>query len=379
MRILIAPDSFKDSLSALEVGKAFNKGLLRANDQFKTRIVPLADGGEGTVQALVDGCQGSIVQCPSKDPIMRPITSFYGHLEKQGTAVIEIAAASGIELLKKEERNPWTTSTFGTGMLIKEALSHSCETIIIGIGGSATNDGGFGMAQAMGVRFYDKSNQELKPGLGGGALSKIRKIDLQNIDHRIQGTEILVACDVTNPLTGPHGASFVYGPQKGADSKMVAELDNNLKHFSTLIKEQLGIDISTLEGAGAAGGLGGGLVAFLGAKLMPGFQIVEETTQLEKEVEWADIVITGEGKMDQQTKFGKTPMGVARLAQLHRKPVIGIAGTLGEGYTELYEVGFNSIFSILNAPMTLETAIQNSRLFLEEKGLSIGRLLSLKL
>jgi glycerate kinase len=358
MNILIAPDSFKDSLSAVEVCDAVEAGILNVFPQSQIKKIPLADGGEGTVDALVHATNGSKIQVPVHDPLFRQTTATYGILGDGKTAVIEMAAASGIELLKEDERNPWETTTLGTGELIKNALDKGCRRFIIGIGGSATNDGGTGMAVALGANLYDDQKNLLKGT--GGTLHEIKNIDLASLDKRIRESEILVACDVNNPLYGTDGAAVVYGPQKGANPNMVENLDKNLRHLGMLFKDQLNQDVADTPGAGAAGGLGAGLKAILRAELKPGFDIINETLNLQAEVTWADIVITGEGKIDRQTKFGKTPHGVAMVAKTTNKPVIAIAGTLGDGYEELYDHHFHAIFSIIDKPMNLSEALKNA-------------------
>lgn len=355
MRILIAPDSFKDSLSALEVAESVKKGILLEIPDAEIRLLPMADGGEGTVSSLVDATKGRMVEKEVSDPLGRQVKSSFGILGDNETAVIEMASASGIERLKEAERDPWITSTYGTGELIVESLNRGCKKIIIGVGGSATNDGGVGMAKALGIRFLNKDGNET--GNGGGELRNIVAIDNSDLDKRIQKAKIMVACDVNNPLTGPGGASYIYAPQKGADSEMVKKLDENLIHLAAVIKKYLKTDLANIQGAGAAGGLAGGLMAFAGAKLKPGFQIVREIANLDQHVKWADLVITGEGKIDNQTQYGKTPMGVAGVAKLYRKPVIAFAGTLGEGYEELYHLGFDAILSIIDKPISLREAL----------------------
>jgi glycerate 2-kinase len=376
MKILIAPDSFKDSLSARKVAEAIRNGILLELSDAEIKLLPVADGGEGTVEALVDATQGKMIEVPVKDALQRETIAKYGLLGNGQTAIIEMAAASGIEHLKPEERDPWITTTIGTGQLIKDALDKGCQRIIIGIGGSATNDGGVGMAMALGAKFLDKSGSE--KGIGGGELSEISSIDLTGLDNRIKETDFLIACDVSNSLTGPKGASYVYAPQKGADKDMVERLDNNLKHLAVLIRDQLNMDVENIPGAGAAGGLGAGLLAFLAAKLMQGFEIIRQETKLDKEVEWADLVITGEGKIDVQTQYGKTPMGVAGVAKKFNKPVIAIAGTLGEGYQELYPLGFDAILSIMDKPMELKEALINAPYLIERCARSAIRMFLLK-
>ncbi len=358
MNIVIAPDKFKDSLTGLQVGEAFERGVRRFNPQMEIRILPMADGGEGTVQALVDATRGEIRRARVHNPLMKPVEACYGILGDGTTAVIEMAAASGIGLLRPEERNPWLTTTYGTGELILQALNSGCRRIIMGIGGSATNDCGVGMAQALGIRFTNSVGDEVPHG--GGGLGAIHSIDISGCDARVAETEFLVACDVSNVLSGPNGASQVYGSQKGASEAMVLQLDAHLAHVGQLIEYQLGMNVANVPGTGAAGGLGAGLMAFTNARLQPGFEMVSQITRLEEEIRKADLVITGEGKIDRQTQYGKTPLGVARLARKHNKPVVAIAGTLGEGYTQLFSYGFDGIYSIIDQPMDLEEALRTA-------------------
>lgn len=364
MKIVIAPDSFKGSLTAKEVADAIEKGINKAYSHIKIEKVPMADGGEGTVQSLVDATNGKIILTKVFDPLMRKINSFYGILGDNKTAVIEMSAASGLPLLSKEEKNPLITTTYGTGELLLHALDQGCRNFIIGIGGSATNDGGFGMMKALGVKFLDSGGNDI--GFGGGALENLSLIDTSGLDKRLKGSSITVACDVDNPLYGPKGASSIFAPQKGATQEMISFLDSNLKHYSNIIEKQLGIAIGEIPGSGAAGGLGGGLVAFLNAQLKKGIDIVIKTTNLEDYICNADLVITGEGNIDYQTQYGKTPYGVAKIAKKHNIPVIAIAGGIGVGANILYEEGFHSIFSITNKPMTLEEAMKNGNRLLED-------------
>ena len=377
MNILIAPDAFKDCMSARQVAISLRRGIERIMPETDFQIAPMADGGEGTVESVIDATGGKRIEWVVKDPLMREINSFYGITGDGSTAVIEMAAASGIELLIPEERDPWVTSTFGTGELIKNALDRGCKKLLLGIGGSATNDGGAGMAEALGVKFT--CGREISPRPGGGALGDVERIHMEGLDPGIADLDILVACDVSNPLTGPEGASAIYGPQKGADGDMVKKLDHNLEHFAVLIRQQLGKEISHVPGAGAAGGLGAGLMAFLGARLMKGFDMIAETVGLEEKIMQADLVITGEGKMDGQTQFGKTPFGVAQLAQKHGKPVIGIAGTLEEGSEVLYQMGFNVILPIQEKPSDLDFAIRHAGELLKRSGERIARMIRLEL
>jgi glycerate kinase len=373
VNILLAPDSFKGSLSALEVAESLERGLRRANSKFKIKKLPMADGGEGTVRSLVDATGGKIITKRVTGPLGDEVEAFFGILGNGETAVIEMAAASGLPLVSEEERDPTKTTTYGTGELIKAALEEGCQKLIIGIGGSATTDSGIGMAQALGVNFLDENGQEV--GFGGKELKSIQNIDLSQLDSSIKGAQIQVACDVDNPLYGKNGAAYVYGPQKGATSKMVEELDDGLRHIAQVIKKTLGLDVNNMPGAGAAGGLGAGLTAFLGAELKPGIDIVIEASKIEEIIQDIDLVITGEGMIDSQTIFGKTPIGVARVAKKYSLPVIGVAGSLGSGADEVYEHGIDALFSVVDKPMSLEDAIDRASILLESLGENIGRVL----
>ncbi|WP_461205146.1 glycerate kinase [Clostridium sp. DL1XJH146] len=359
MKIVIAPDSFKGSLTAKEVADCIEFGIKKIKPDSEIIKIPMADGGEGTVQSLVDCTKGKLIKLKVNNPLFEKIEATYGILGDSKTAVIEMAEASGLPLLKREQKNPLITSTYGTGELIKHALDSGCRNFIIGLGGSATNDGGAGIVQCLGGKLLDENGDDVKPG--GGSLSKIKTIDLSNFDNRIAECNITVACDVDNPLIGPNGASHVFGPQKGANKEMVKQLDKNLEHYANVINNTLNIDIKNIPGAGAAGGLGGGLLAFFGAELKRGIDIVINTVELESYIKDADLVFTGEGMMDFQTQFGKTPFGVAKVASKYNVPVIGIAGTLGKDIDILYQKGFTSLFSITDKPMSLDDAIKNSR------------------
>lgn len=377
MNILIAPDSFKDSLSALKVASALGRGIQKILPGARCMLVPMADGGEGTVQSVIDATGGEKIGVRVLDPLMREITASYGITGDGKSAVIEMAAASGIELLKKSERDPWITSTFGTGQLILDALNRGCGRIMVGIGGSATNDGGTGMAQALGVKFGGETGTINVQG--GGALDRVDRIHMEGLDPRIADTQVIVACDVSNPLTGPLGASAVYGPQKGAGEEMVRHLDRNMSHFAAAIHDQLGRNVSDVPGAGAAGGLGAGLMAFLDARLVQGFEMVAGVVGLEEKIKGADLVITGEGKMDAQTRFGKTPFGVARMAKRMGKTVIGVAGALESESTVLYESGFDLLMPIQEKPCELEYSLKNSEQLLERTGERIARLIKMEI
>jgi glycerate kinase len=318
----------------------------------------MADGGEGTVRSLVDATDGRIVNKIVTGPLGEKVKAFYGLLGDQKTAVIEMASASGLPLVPKDKRNPSKTTTYGTGELIKAALSNDIEKIILGIGGSATTDAGVGMAQALGVEFLDKNNNEI--GFGGENLKFIDKINMNNLDKRVKDVEILIACDVDNPLYGKQGAAYIYSPQKGADQEMVEELDNNLRHFNKVVKKFLNKNVNQIEGSGAAGGLGAGLVAFLDAELKQGIEIVLDIVNFDQRLNDIDLIITGEGMLDGQTIYGKTPIGVAKRAQKYEIPVIAIAGSLGEGVEKVLQKGIDSYFSIVDKPDSLDEIINRS-------------------
>lgn len=377
MNILIAPDSFKDCLSAREVASALGKGIRTILPEASLNMVPMADGGEGTVESVIDATGGKRIEIQVMDPLMREISSFYGITGDGNTAVIEMAAASGLELLEPGERDPWITSSYGTGQLIADALSRDCKQIMLGIGGSATNDCGAGMAEALGVKFSGKFGR--LTARGGGSLGEVTRIHMEDIDSRIKKSSFVVACDVSNPLTGPEGASAIYGPQKGADMAMVEKLDRNLTHFAAVIEKQLGKEISRIPGSGAAGGLGAGMMAFLEAKLMKGIDMIAELNKLDALIKQADLIITGEGKMDAQTQFGKTPFGVAQMAKKHGKMVIGVAGTLEEDARVLYNEGFDLLLPIQEKPVDLKTALAEAGPLLERTGERIARWISLGL
>lgn len=377
MNILIAPDSFKDCLSAHEVALALSRGIIGIIPDANITVLPMADGGEGTVESVIDATYGRRIEVQVMDPLMREVSSFYGITGDGETAVIEMAAASGIELLSTDERDPWITSTFGTGQLIRDALDHGVKKILLGIGGSATNDGGAGMAEALGVSFSGRFG--ILPVQGGGALGELEQISMDGLDPRVAQTDIVVACDVSNPLTGPDGASVVYGPQKGADREMVEKLDRNLVHFAGMIIDQLGKSVSDVPGAGAAGGLGAGLMAFLDARLVEGFSLVAGVCGLEEQIRRADLVITGEGKMDSQTRFGKTPFGVAQMAKKYGKKVIAVAGTLEDDAGLLYELGFDLLMPIQEKPGDLAYSLEHAEQLLERTGERLARLLKMEI
>lgn len=358
MKIVIAPDSFKDCLTSPDVAKFIEMGIRNVFPDASIKLVPLADGGEGTVVTLVTATNGKIFHKKVHDPLMREITAHFGVLGDGETAVIEMASASGIELLEKNERNPWKTTSYGTGELIKHALNKSCRKIIIGIGGSATNDAGTGMLQALGIQFLDANKREIEPG--GGALKELASIKTDKLDQRLKQSKIIIASDVLNPLLGKTGASAVYGPQKGADTDMVRRLEANLQHFADVVRQQQGVSVENIQGSGAAGGLGAGILAFLPSEIKPGFDIVKEVVELEKHMQGADLVITAEGKIDSQTAYGKTPAGVAGIAGKYNIPVIAFAGIVEDGINELYKKGFRAIIPITNKPMNLDESMKKA-------------------
>ncbi|ELW9544691.1 glycerate kinase [Klebsiella aerogenes] len=358
MKIVIAPDSYKESLSALDVATAIETGFREIYPHAEYVKVPVADGGEGTVEAMVAATQGHIVQVSVTGPLGEPVNAFYGLSGDMRCAYIEMAAASGLESVPPTRRNPLLTTSWGTGELIRHALDAGVSQIIIGIGGSATNDGGAGMAQALGAKLLSAGQQQIAPG--GGALETLSRIDLSELDPRLADCRIDVACDVTNPLTGPQGASAVFGPQKGATAAMIERLDRGLQHFAQIIDRDLDIDVLNLEGGGAAGGMGAALYAFCGANLRPGIEIVTDALGLAELVADADLVITGEGRIDSQTIHGKVPVGVAKVAKRFNVPVIGIAGSLTADVGVVHQHGLDAVFSVLYSVCTLEEALANA-------------------
>ncbi|MFJ5715992.1 glycerate kinase [Neobacillus sp. NPDC093127] len=357
MKFVLAPDSFKESMTAKNAALAMEKGIKKVFPDAECLIVPMADGGEGTVESLVSFSNGEIIKTEVIGPIGKEVIAEYGLLDEGKTAVIEMASASGIGLIKQEDRNPLVTTTYGTGQLIRHALDQGVNRFLIGIGGSATNDGGMGMLQALGVSFKNQNGDELP--FGGGALEQLHSIDISGLDTRLKKVKIDVACDVNNPLIGDNGCSAIFGPQKGADPEMVSLLDRNLTHFAEVVKTELQLDIAHIAGAGAAGGLGAGLMAFLNARLKKGIELVIEYTELEEKIIGADFCFTGEGSIDGQTLFGKTPYGVAAIAKKHSVPVIAFAGRIGHGVDVLYHHGFNAIIGILKGVTSLEEALES--------------------
>lgn len=355
MKIVIAPDSFKECLTAAQVAKSIENGMRQIFPDAEYVQVPVADGGEGTLQSLVDATQGRFIEVTVTGPLGEPVNACFGLLGNGDTAMIEMAQASGIELVRPEIRNPLIATTFGTGELIKAALDLGVRHFIVGIGGSATNDGGAGMLQALGIKLLDDNNQELEHG--GAALAKLSHIDLATMDERLKQCTFIAASDVNNPLTGVNGASATFGPQKGATPEMVALLDNALRHYAAIVKRDLGKEIDAVAGAGAAGGMGAALLGFLNAKLKPGIEIVMEAVELAEKVKRADLVITGEGRIDGQTAQGKTPVGVARIAKKEDIPVIALAGSVGPGVEAVYEKGIDALFPVVHGAVSLDEAL----------------------
>lgn len=361
MKIVIAPDSFKGSLTAAEVAKAIQCGVQRVLPDADIVTVPMADGGEGTTQALVDATDGQMIGVDVINPLGESVIAQYGILGDGDTAVIEMAAASGIQFVDEETKNPLTTTTYGTGQLVIDALDHGVTTIIVGLGGSATNDGGAGMAQALGAHLLDKDDHEI--GFGGAALRDLCTIDCSHLDKRLDDVRIILASDVTNPLLGSCGASAVFGPQKGATPEMVQTLDAALGNYAKIIERDLHRNVAAIPGAGAAGGLGAGFLAFTDATMKPGIDLVVEATQLKKRAMNADFCITGEGGIDYQTQFGKTPLGVAQAVKEVAPEciVVAIAGHVGEGCEVLYDKGIDAIFGIMPGVATMQDAIEHAR------------------
>lgn len=377
MKIIIAPDSFKESLTALEVANAIEQGFKHVFPYAEFCKVPMADGGEGSVQSLVDATNGSLINVEVTAPLGNKTTAFFGLSGDKQIAFIEMAAASGLHLVPFEQRNPLMTTTFGTGELINAALDYGVKKIILGIGGSATNDGGVGMLQAVGFSFKNAKNEEI--GFGGGALNQIDTISLEKRDPRLTQVEFEVACDVDNPLCGERGAAAVFAPQKGATASMVTLLDNALAHFANIVRQKLDIEIADKAGAGAAGGMGAGLLLLPKVQLKAGVQIIIEATNLAEKIQNADLVITGEGQMDAQSIAGKTPIGVAKLAKQFGKPVIAIVGCLRDDYPVVYQHGIDAVFPIIKQLGSLEETLQSGKENLCSCAENVARLLALKL
>ena len=374
-KFVLAPDSFKESMTAKEVCVAMEKGIKKVFSDAEIIHVPMADGGEGTVESLVDATNGHKEYIEVQGPLPeQKVKAYYGILGDEKTAVIEMAQASGLMLVEPRYRNPLTTTTYGTGELIKAALDKGVSTVIIGIGGSATIDGGIGMAQALGVKFTDKYGNNIEPT--GSNLAKIDKISMENLDKRVKKVNFIIASDVENILTGKKGAAAVFGPQKGATPDEVELLDKGLSHYAEILRKDLDKDVEDIAGSGAAGGLGAGLIAFLDAKLQSGVEVVANTVELAEKISQADYVFTGEGGMDFQTKYGKTPFGVAQVAKKYQKPVFAEAGYLGERIEELYDIGISAIFGIVDKSESIEESLEKGPQNVERTTENIARLIS---
>jgi glycerate kinase len=375
MKIVIAPDSFKENLTSLEVASEIETGLRRVWPDAECIKVPMADGGEGTVQSLVDATGGEIIKCEVSGPLGEKVMAAYGLLGDRRTAVIEMAEASGLPLVPKDKRDPLRATTYGTGELIADAIKRGVEEIILGIGGSATNDAGAGLAQALGVRFLNFGGAPIRDLIAGGDLDDVQAVDLSAVNPGLAKVRISVACDVTNPLYGEKGAARVYGPQKGATPEMVEILDRNLAHFAHVIKRSIGADVADRPGAGAGGGIGAGLMAFTNATLKRGIELVVATTRLEDYMQGADLAITGEGRVDSQTAFGKTPSGVAVAARKHGVPVVAIGGGLADDAGTVFAHGIDGLESATPNAMPLDIAIQKSRRYLQDAAERVARLI----
>ena len=358
MKILIAPQAFKGSISAVDAAAAMREGVLRVLLDAEVSAVAVADGGDGTLETLVEGSGGEIHQIEVTGPLGERRTAEWGAMGDGATAVVEMARTSGLALVPDEKRNPLITTTFGLGEAIIHAIDAGYRRFIIGIGGSATNDAGAGMAQALGIRLLDSGGKDLE--FGGAALSKLNNIDMSGLNDAVRSCEFLVACDVNNPLTGPTGASAIYGPQKGATPEMIESLDAALLHFAEVVKRDIGVEINDVPGSGAAGGLGGGMIAFANGELRAGVDIVLDTVRLDDYLAGCNLVITGEGSMDHSTIYNKAPVGVAERAKKLGIPVVGISGSLGTGFQDVHEHGIDALASITPGPMTLDEASERA-------------------
>lgn len=373
MKVVIAPDSFKESLSAREVAAAIAAGLREVFSDAEIRCIPMADGGEGTVDAMAAAMNGRVLRAVVTGPMGEAIAASFAITANGKTAILEIAAASGLELVPLAKRDPLLATSYGTGELILAALEAGVRHCIIGIGGSATVDGGAGMLQALGATLRDGDGHVIE-ARGGASLARVRRIDLSKIDKRIAACNIEVACDVDNPLLGENGAAAVFGPQKGATVEMIVELERNLTRFAEALRVATGIDVATIPGGGAAGGLGAAFVACLGATLRPGVALIAELVGLEDALQDADLVVTGEGRIDGQTARGKTPVGVAALAKRYGKPVIALAGSVGANVGEVYRHGIDAVFSIQQRPCSREEAFANAAGDLQATARNVARL-----
>ena len=376
MKIVIAPQGFKGGISGLEAAQAIARGVAAAVPQAETVLAPVADGGDGTLNALVDATGGQVFNQTVTGPLGQPLEAQWGVMGDGNTAVIEMARASGLALVPQRRRNPRITTTVGTGEILKKALDQGFTRVIVGLGGSATNDGGAGMAGALGARFLDANGRPLPPG--GAALSRLASIDTSALHPRLGEASIVAATDVTNPLCGPDGASAVFGPQKGASGEVVLELDAALANFARIVQRDVGVDVADRPGAGAAGGLGAGLMAFAGAQLQSGIDMVCQVLDFDSHLAGADLVITGEGRADRSTIFNKAPVGVARHAQAYGVPTVLLAGGLGPGHEELYGHGIAAVLCIADRPMSFEQSLNRTGELLESAAEQTMRLVMLQ-
>ena len=355
MKVVIAIDSLKGSLSSMEAGMAIKDGILAAKPDAEVIVKPLADGGEGTTDALIEGMNGERIDLTVTGPMHTPVDAYYGYLKDTNTAVMEMASATGITLVPDSEKNPLLATSYGVGEMINDAIQRGCRNFIIGIGGSVTNDGGIGMLKALGVRFLDENGEDA--GEGGQALAKVARIDVSGMNPLLKECHIQVACDVNNPLCGENGSTYVYGPQKGVTEDMKKTLDEAMAHFARVTSETLENDYMNTPGAGAAGGLGYAFLAYTGAALTPGIELILDAVGLEEELSGADVVVTGEGRLDFQTAMGKAPVGVARLAKKYNAKVIAFAGSVTKEATACNKEGIDAFFPILRGVCTLAEAM----------------------
>lgn len=371
MKIIIAPDSFKGSLTAGEAAAAIERGVKKAFPDADTVLIPMADGGEGTMENLVGATGGRLVPVSVTGPLGQQVEAHYGVLGNQSACIIEVAAASGLGLISSQERNPMEATSYGTGQLIKAALDDGFRSFILALGGSATNDGGAGMMQALGLSLKDRNGKEI--GYGGEELGRLHHISLKTLDSRLNECKFLIASDVDNPLVGETGASYVFGPQKGADEEMVKKLDQHLRHWADLVEAETGIRLHDKPGAGAAGGMGGASLAFFPVQFKRGIDVLLEFAKMDEALDGADLVITGEGQVDGQTAHGKTPMGVAQAAWKRKVPTLVLAGSVGEKAEALYPYGVIGVYSIINRPMTLEQAMEKAEELMEHSAEQVIR------
>lgn len=355
MKIVVAPNAFKDSLTALEVADAIEVGIRRVLPDAEVLKLPIADGGDGTLELIIHAAGGEMIEREVIGPLGDMITARFGVLPDGKKAIIEMAESSGLRLVPHDQRNPMVTTTYGTGQLIKAALDHGCTEIVIGVGGSATVDGGIGMAQALGARLVDADGKDV--GYGGTGLETIARIDASGLDPRIKETHIIVACDVDNPLVGERGAAYVFGPQKGATPELVNQLEKAMKQYGAVVERDLGVSVLDRASAGAAGGLAAGLMAFLGAEVQMGADVILDLMDMDTHLADADLLITGEGRIDAQTVYGKGPISVVRRAKSHGAATLAIVGGLADDASIVYDHGIDALMAILPRPMSLESAL----------------------